>query len=51
MHYDKNFLLSAGIMLGPSTSKEHENELREYLNEKLPGFDGNVSRSGAFIRV
>lgn len=51
MNYDKDSLLSAGIMLGPSTTDEHKNKLIEYLNEKLPEFHGDISRSGAFIRA
>jgi hypothetical protein len=50
MAYDKICLMSAGIMLGPSTTTEHENELREYLSTHLPEYHGEISRSGAFIR-
>jgi len=50
MLYDLNFLLRADLMLGPSTSKEHEQELMQYLTYKLPGFCGKIHRSSAYIR-
>lgn len=50
MNYDKKYLLSADIMLGPSTTNNDKHALAMYLKEKIPEFNGTISRSGVFIR-
>lgn len=50
MEYDINKMLTAEIMLGPSTIEEDAKELEKFLDEKLPNFSGKISRSEVFIR-
>lgn len=50
MKYDVAKMLTAEIMLGPSTLEDHEKELKRFLDEKLPDFSGEISRSEVFIR-
>lgn len=51
MEYNMDFMLTANLMLGPSTTKQDEEALKAYINEKLPKFKGTISRSGAYIRT
>lgn len=50
MEYDFAKMLTAEIMLGPSTLEEDAQELKRFLDEKIPNFTGKVSRSEVFIR-
>ncbi|WP_018919012.1 hypothetical protein [Vreelandella zhanjiangensis] len=50
MEYEVNKMLTAEIMLGPSTLEEDEKELKSFLAEKLPRFSGEISRSEVYIR-
>lgn len=50
IQYDMELMLTAEIMLGPSTTKEHINEIEEYINNNLPRFKGTLSRSQVYIR-
>ncbi|MCS6177761.1 hypothetical protein [Shewanella baltica] len=50
MKYDITKMLTAEIMLGPSTIEKDEKELKSFLDEKLPSFSGKISRSEVFIR-
>lgn len=51
MFYELSVMLKCEIMLGPSTTKENEQELRGYLKEKLPDFSGSICRSDVYIRA
>lgn len=50
MNYDKKYLISSDIMLGPSTTPEDKHALIMYLKEIIPKFNGNISRSDVLIR-
>ncbi|EKG2484608.1 hypothetical protein QTV42_004289 [Vibrio vulnificus] len=50
MEYDVSKMLTAEIMLGPSTVEEDEKELRTFIDEKLPNFSGEILRSEVYIR-
>lgn len=50
MECDITKMLTAEIMLGPSTVGEDAKELERFLDEKLPSFSGKISRSEVFIR-
>lgn len=51
MFYELSAMLTGEIMLGPSTTKENEQELRDYLKDKLPDFSGAICRSNVYIRA
>ncbi len=50
MEYDVSKMLAAEIMLGPSTSGDDEKELKKFLDEKMPNFSGEISRSKVYTR-
>jgi hypothetical protein len=50
MEYNIDLMLTAHLMLGPSTTKQDEEILKTYINEKLPEFRGTISRSKAYIK-
>ncbi|WP_153575779.1 hypothetical protein [Pseudomonas aeruginosa] len=50
MEYNIAEMLTAEIMLGPSTLEEDAKEIEKFLDEKLPNFSGKISRSEVFIR-
>ena len=48
--YEFPFMERANIVLGPSTTAAHRDELTEYLRIAVPNFSGTISRSSSAIR-
>jgi hypothetical protein len=48
--FDEDWLSDTNLMLGPSTTPDHEIELRKYVNRMVPGYRGEITRSKHWIK-